>query len=73
MKNLIVALALLTFLASPPSAMARGNSFVLDHEWKKVEEQRKQQDMKFKAIEAEAKALSGEANTCKHLEKGKLQ
>ncbi len=61
MKNLIIALTLLTFLVSAPFAFARGNHrFALDQKWKQVEAQQKQQDRKFKAIEREAKALLGE-------------
>ena len=60
MKNLIIALTLLTFLASAAFAMAGGNHrFALDQKWKQVEAWQKQQARQFKAIEGEAKALLG--------------
>jgi hypothetical protein len=71
-KNLIIALTLLTFLALVPSAMAGGNHrFALDQKWKQVEAWQKQQDRKFKAIEAEAKALLGEVKAGKDRETAK--
>ncbi len=55
MKNLIIALTLLTFLVSAPFAFARGNHrFALDQKWKQVQAWQKSQDRMFNRIERDA-------------------
>jgi len=71
-KNLIIALTLLTFLASVSFAMAGGNhQEVLYQKWKQEQALQKQLDRQFKAIEAEAKALLGEVKAGKGRETAK--
>ena len=72
MKNLIIALTLLTFLVSAPFAFARGNHrFAIDQKWKQVQAWQKQLDRQFKAIEAESKSLLGEVKAGKDREAAK--
>ncbi|MEW6136913.1 MAG: hypothetical protein AB1733_01685 [Thermodesulfobacteriota bacterium] len=57
MKKLIIALTLMTFLASTPLALARGGAnyrSAIDRKWNEVQAWQKRQDARFKAIEREA-------------------
>jgi hypothetical protein len=68
MKNLIIALTLLTFLVSAPFAFARGNHrFAIDQKWKQVQAWQKSQDRMFNRIERDAarelRSLKGETGS----------